>query len=251
MSLRSTSAVLLRSYPYSESSRILRFYTEELGVVGVLARGVRKSGGRRGGNLSTFCQGTLSLHHRENRDLQTFREFAPSKPRRGLAQHPLRLAGASVLAELVLQHAEGEGNPPLFWNLSRGLDGVESEPMELLLPRLLMEIWNLVRELGYEPILDRCVECGRPLEGGEVFRFDLPAGGLRCRDCQERAQGPRLGPRARLQLAGLLQGDLRETLMRPRAHLRLAGDFITYHISGGTPLRSMDVLATLIPKGHA
>jgi len=222
VSLIHTSAVLLRSYPYSETSQILRFYTETLGVVGAMAKG-----------------------------LQTFREFSASNTRSGIAGDPLRLAGASVLAELVLKHAESEGNPELFHTLSKGLNRMEVEPMDGFLTALLLELWSLVRELGYRPMLEGCVECGKPLEETELGRFDFSAGGLRCQACLTEVEGPRLGPVARGQLQCLLENRLEEELRRPKAHLRLANDFITYHISGGTPLRSMAILATLIPKAHA
>ncbi len=251
MPLRHTPAILLRSYPYSETSQILRFYTEGFGMVGALARGTRKSGGRRGGSLSTFAQGELTLHFRDNRDLQTFREFAPSHSRRGLAQHPLRLAAASVLGELILQHAEGEGSPTLFHGLAEGLDALEVEPMDSILTCLLVSLWGLIGVLGYAPVLTGCVECGRGPGEDELFRFDFAAGGLRCPECQEGVQGPRLGPVARDQLAGLLRGSCGGALQRPRAHLRLVSDFITYHISGGTPFRTLEILATLLPETHA
>lgn len=251
MSLIHTPAVLLRSYPYSETSQILRFYTETLGVVGAMAKGVRKSGGRRGGSLTTFGEGILTVHFRINRELQTFRDFSASNPRSGLGGDPLRLAGASVLAELVLKHAESEGNPELFQTLSEALNRVEGEPMDEFLSVLLIELWSLVRELGYGPMLEGCVECGRPITDAELGRFDFSAGGLRCPSCRSEVGGPRLGPVAREQLQSLLENRLEGALRRPKAHLRLANDFIAYHISGGTPLRSMAVLATLIPKGHA
>ncbi|MFC1575495.1 DNA repair protein RecO [Gemmatimonadota bacterium] len=251
MSLVNTPAILLRSYPYSETSQILRFYSESLGVVGAMAKGVRKAGGRRGGALATFAQGLLTLYYRDNRDLQTFRDFSAEKTRRGLAGDPLRLAAASVLGELILQHAESEGNPGLFAALSAGLDEMDAGAEDSLLPRLLTQLWGLVRELGYGPVLEECVECGKPLAQDDMGRFDFAAGGLRCPACLTGLQGPRLGPRARAQLRALLKGGLGEALIRPRAHLRLASDFITYHISGGTPLRSMAVLVTLIPKSHA
>jgi DNA repair protein RecO len=251
VSLLSTAAILLRSYPYSETSRILTFYTETHGVLGVVARGVRRTGGRRGDPLSTFSEGVLSLHHREGRDLQTFREFWPSTPRTGLALHPLRLAGASVLGELVLRHSESEGNPSLFAVLSRGLSAMEAQPTDSLLTSLLAELWPLVVELGYRPLLEHCVACGRPPGKQEMARLDLGAGGLRCAACGGEGMGPRIGPRARSQLGALLAGSLQEDLLRPRAHLRLASDFITYHVCGGEPLRSMTVLNTLIPAPHA
>lgn len=251
MSLVSTAAILLRSHAYGDTSRIFRFYTESHGVLGVVARGVRSTGGRRGSSHSTFSQGILDVYYREGRDLQTYREFCSSNPRSRLASHPLRLAGASVLSELVLRHSESQGNPPLFVALSRGLDAMEEHPADSLLAGLLAQLWPLVAELGYRPLLECCVECGRPPGGEEMVRLDFAAGGLRCAACGGEGLGPRLGPRALSQLRALLAGDLREDLLRPRAHLRLASDFITYHISGGEPLRSMAVLHTLIPESHA
>jgi DNA repair protein RecO (recombination protein O) len=251
VTLIQTPAILLRSYPYSETSQILRFYAESLGVVGAMAKGVRKAGGRGGGSLSTFTEGTLALHYRDHRELQTYRDFAATRPRPGIAGSPLKLAGASVLGELVLKHAESEANPALFLGLSGALDRVEAASEEGFLTKLLLEIWSLVRELGYEPMLDGCVECGRELGPQELGRFDFAAGGLRCASCAGETGGPRLGPVARTQLMGLLEGAVAGELRRPRAHLRLASDFVTYHISGGTPLRSMSVLGALMATSHA
>ncbi len=251
MSVLTTSAILLRSYPYSETSQILRFYSESLGVLGAMARGIRKTGGRKGGAPSTFSEGLLDIHFKENRDLQTFREFSSTRPRRGLASDPIRLAGASVLGELILQHAEGEGNPQLFRGLGLGLDAMEHVGMDSFQPTLLMHLWSLIKELGFGPSVQACVDCGRPFQGGELGRFDFSSGGLRCSSCPGESHGPRLGPLARDQLRSLLSGEVPPELIRPRTHLRLASDFITYHISGGTPLRSMAVLVSLTPESDA
>lgn len=251
MSLLTTPAILLRSYPYSETSQILRFYTDSQGVIGAIARGTRKTGGRRGGGLSTFSEGILNVQFRDNRDLQTFRDFSSTKARRGLARDPLRLASASVLGELILQHAESEGHPELFADLCRGLDAMESVEMEVLLPNLLGNLWSLIRGLGFGPLIQECVECGRGFHGEEMGHFDFGAGGLRCTSCRGEVQGPRLGPGARAQLMQLLGGEIPIDLSRPKAHLRLASDFITYHISGGSPLRSMAVLASLSSEQDA
>jgi len=251
VSLLATPAILLRSYPYSETSQILRFYTESQGLLGAMAKGVRKSGGRRGGSLSTFSEGTLNVQFRETRELQTFRDYSPSKTRRGLATDPLRLAGASVLAELILQHAEAEGNSVLFEGLGRGLDAIEAGAQEELLATLLVHLWSLIRVLGFAPLIRECVACGKILEGEEMGRFDFGAGGLRCPSCQGEIPGPRLGPGARAQLLAMQEGRAPEELIRPKAHLRLASDFITYHISGGTPLRSMAILSALTAETDA
>lgn len=245
MALVQTPAILLRSYPFSETSRTLRFYSLHLGVVGVMARGVRKSASKHGGGLLTFTEGTLTAYVRANRDLQTFKDFSDTRTRPALSSSPIRLAGASVLGELTLAHAGQDENPPLFHTLSVALDRVSSEGLETLFARILAEVWGLVAELGYRPSVGVCVECGRELDGQEMSRFDFPAGGVRCLTCAGDASGPRLGPRARGQLLALVRRHLPADLARPRAHLRLVSDFITYHISGGTPLKSLEILAAL------
>ncbi len=123
--------------------------------------------------------------------------------------------------------------------------------MDGLLTTLLVQLWSLIQGLGFGPLIHECVECGRAFQGDEMGRFDFPAGGLRCSSCPSDAGGPRLGPVARAQLKGLMEGEAPRELILPRAHLRLASDFITYHISGGTPLRSFAVLATLISGSDA
>ncbi len=190
MSLTTTSAILLRSYPYSESSQVLRFYAEELGAVSAIARGARKSVGRRGAPLSTFSQGALTLNVRANRELQTLKGFEPSVFRRGLSLNPLRLSAASVLGEIVLRHGEPDPHPALYLALVRGMDAIEGCGLDHLVPELLIQLWSLVRELGYTPLLDECVHCGRPIPDKEMSRFDFAAGGLRCPACLEGEEAP-------------------------------------------------------------
>jgi DNA repair protein RecO (recombination protein O) len=250
MSLLTTPAVLLRAHPYSESSRILRFYARDAGVVAALARGVRKTGGRDGTGLESFAEGSLTLQVKPTRDLQTLRDFAATRSRRGLGASALRLGAASVVAELVLRHAGEEANPPLFEALGRALDRLEGSDERDVVAAALSESWQLVSALGYHPIIQSCVSCGELLRGDEMSRFDFGAGGVRCPSCAE--SGPRVGPGARAQLAALLSGDaLPGALARPRAHLQLLSDFITYHVSGSRPLESFTFLAQMIPEDDA
>lgn len=249
MSVVSTPGILLRSFAYGETSLILRFYTRDLGVVGVMAKGARRS--RRGADsLETFATGTLTVYLKDTRDLQTLKEFDARRSRRRLSTPLLRFAGASVLGEIVLRHAGEEGNPHLYDRLEDGLDRVEGWEEGRLAAGILAEGWGLVAALGYRPVLEACVECGQMLDADEnLARFDFGAGGLRCAPCG--GSGPRIGPGARAQLLDLLAGRLPGTLRRPRAHARLLSDFVTYHVSMTRPLDSFRILTALLPRGEA
>ena len=246
MAVTTTPAVLLRAHPYGETSRVLRFLTRDRGIVGVMARGVRS--GKRGHGLGTFASGQLTLYVKATRDLQTYKEFAVDSARRGLGADPLRLAAASVLADLVLRHGGDVEAGGLYEAVTGALDRLDVEPAVSVPSALLREGWGLVAALGYHPELDRCPLCGRELASDEMGRFDFSQGGVRCAACATGGEGPRIGPGARAQLATLLAGAVPDPLERPRAHLQLLSDFITYHVAGSRPLDTFRILAALLPR---
>ena len=257
MSVVSTPAVLLRSFNYSETSRVLKLYTKDLGLISVMAKGIRRGGARGQASPDTFSRGELTAYIRPTRELQTFKEFAVEEAGGSLGRDVVRFAGASLLAEIVLLHAAPDPSPHVFERLRNGLRRIDAEPLASIVGAVLAEAWLLVIALGYEPQIEFCVRCGRALGATEVLRFDFSAGGMRCSDCVSdqsgpRAEphleprlGPRLGPGARKQLAALLQGTAPEELGKPRAHLRLLHDFVIYHISGSKPLKTFRVFGSV------
>lgn len=246
MALITTDAILLRRYPFSESSQILRFFTGELGVVGVVAKGSRTRSSRGRGFLEPFSEGALTLYHRTTRDLQTFKDFAVSDAHLDLATDVLRFAGASLVCELVLRHTGEDANPHVFGALRGGLRRIEASERPNLAATILSEAWQVVAALGYGPDPEACVACGDILEAEAVGRFDASAGGVRCPSCAAGYEGPRIGPGARRQLRGLLEGRPPRPFVRPVAHLRLLGDFVRHHVSEGAALKSFGMLLALV-----
>ena len=245
MAIVSTPGVLLRSFNYGETSRVLRLYTRDLGLVSVMAKGVRRVGARGRAALETFSRGEITLYMKSTRELQTFKEFSVEEAGSGLGRDLVRFAGASVLAEIVLAHGGPEPNTELFARLTGGLHRIQRQEGREVLRVVLSEGWMLIRALGYEPQLDPCVRCGRSLEGTGLGRFDFAAGGVCCPDCSVDVTGPRVGPGAREQLASLLRGVEPEALDRISAHLQLLHDFSRYHLSGSKPLKSFAFLASV------
>lgn len=242
MAIVTTDAILLRAHPFSESSRVLRFYTRDLGLVGVMARGIRRGASRGHGGVDTFGEGTAVIFVRDGRDLQSLREFSPVKVRFALAADFRRLAGASIAAEIVLRHAAEEPNAQLYHALSAGLDRLGSAVAENIVGEVLALGWCIIHALGFAPELAVCTACGRALERDEMARFDLSAGGVRGRECPAAEGSRRIGPRARVQLLALLRGEVPRKLLGAGAHLTLLDDFLTYHMLGGRRLASFGFL---------
>ena len=241
-----TPAVLLRTHNYGETSRILRFYTADHGLLSVMARGVRGRSGKGATALATFASGDLTAFVRPHRDLHTMKDFHCRTLRGGIGADMLRFAGASAVVELVLNHTEQESHPGLFGALEAMLDSVETAAAETLPTACLAGLWHIVDALGFAPELDACVVCGNPLGADAVGRFDLAAGGVRCEACGEGAAGPRVGPGARGQIAQLLQGGIEPPITHVRRHLALLSDFVAYHVAS-KPLKSLEFLGGLLP----
>ena len=248
MGVITTAAILLRSFNYGETSKVLRFLTRDHGVMGVMAKGTRKSHGRYGGGVETFVTGELTAYVRSTRDLQTLKDFAATRPRRALAGNVVRFAGASMLAEVVLEHSGEGATPEIFDRLNHALDSVEAVDETGLPGTLLCEAWGLVAALGYQPVLDPCVRCERSLEVEEMGRFDFPGGGVRCANCSDDESGPRIGPNARRQLHEMIDGSASVQASHVRAHLRLLEDFVSYHLSGSRPLRTFQFLNDVLER---
>lgn len=242
-----TAAVLLRAHDYADSSRILRFYTEQHGLLSVVARGVRGRTGKGAATMGTFASGDLTAYVKAHRDLHTMKDFECTRLRQGLAADVLRFAGASAAAELVLAHAEQEPHPGLFAALLTALDEIESVREDERAGAVLCGLWTLTDAFGFAPQLDGCIRCGAVLGEEEFGRFDFAAGGIRCPACSEGAAGPRMGPGARGQLRQLLNGARPPNLSHARQHLSLLTDFLAYHVVS-RPLKSLRFLPGLFPQ---
>src|SRR5256712_10200473 len=105
MSLVTTPAVVLQTYRYSETSKVVRLATRDLGVQSAIAKGVLRPKSRFGAGLELLSEGMAQLYHRETRQLPTLAPFDPLVLRRALAQDVGRFAGATAQGELMLKIA--------------------------------------------------------------------------------------------------------------------------------------------------
>jgi DNA repair protein RecO len=249
VSLLSLPAVLLRSHPWGESSHILRFLTPDEGLVAVVARGVRRVGGKGNTPVELFAGGTLQVDLRPGRELHGFRGFDVDRHRGALAASVVRFGAASFLGEFVLRQGGEEPSPPLFDAVVRSLDRLGEADDASAVPVLVASVWNLVSLMGYTPELECCVLCGAAIPAEDTCRFDHAEGGVRGEECGG-GTGPRIGPSTREALRRMLGGEEVEGLPKPSAHLRLVHDFLAWHLGNGRPLESFGFLSGVVTGGR-
>lgn len=233
-----TRSVVLQTYPYSDTSKILRLMTLEHGPRSAIAKGARRPGSRFGGLIEPFAEGHATLYLKENRDLHTLSDFDLLRDRQGLGTDLMRFAGGSVLCELVMRLAPEHRDDRLFASLVRGLDALLEAETRNVERTALRGVWDVVRTLGFTPELHRCVACRREI-GERGAGFDHAEGGLRCPSC--RAGGRDLDPTQVAALRALVGDRPVEGEVDP-VQRRLVVDFIRYHMAEGLHLKSLAYL---------
>jgi len=244
MPLVTTESIVLQTFAYGDTSKILRLLTRTHGVRSAIAKGALRPKSRYGGILEPFSVGTAVLYLKDGRDLQTLGGFELIRSGQGLGRDLLRFGAASLLSELVLRSASEEPDPDLYDHFRSSLERIEAAPAEDVESTALAATWSLIGKLGFAPSFDVCIGCDRVLAPDESARFDYTAGGVRCEECAGGA-GRVLPPHARDALVRFCGGEAPK-LERTAAHWALLSRFLTHHLLDGGTLRSLAFLSEAV-----
>ncbi len=231
---RSGPAIVLRRWPWSESSLLLWVLTRDQGVLPLRARGCHRLKSGQLGNLDTWALVEIAWKPaRQKGHADRVHELRRSRLLRrwsGLSRSPRHLAAAGILAELAeLAAPEGTPSGPVFRWLTRAFQELHDAPAaeRILLRRLLegLELLGIAPDLAGLPAGEAAVLAlarGRILAAGQARPEDHPR---------------RLSP-ASLELLRSLKalppdrptplGSRRE---RPEEELlTILGDFLAWHL---------------------
>jgi DNA repair protein RecO (recombination protein O) len=236
MSHAKATAIVLRTSDWSESSRIATLWTRELGKVRALAKGGRRlrSAFENALDLLTVCSIVLIRKSSSSLDLLTEAQVVQRFAR--LGSDLTALYAGYYLAELLADWTEDhDPHPALFdealaalGDLGQGGDRGAGE----VGPRVLRFEMVFLREMGYQPVLDRCAGCSGALEEARLA-FGAQAGGVLCPRCQrsERETRPLSAAAWRaLRVFGQAGDDWRRPWeISVRGELRqLVGGYVTF-----------------------
>ncbi|HET8622950.1 MAG TPA: DNA repair protein RecO [Gemmatimonadales bacterium] len=241
MALVTTPAIVLSALKYSESSKIVRLATRDLGVQSAIAKGARRPRSRFGAALQVLSEGQAHLYVREHRELHTLAAFDLARVPVRIAEDLDRYAAASVLAEIMVRFAPADTHTESFDTLRDALAELEAADPELVRAVGLRAVWQLVSVLGFAPALDACVRDGSPVPPG-ALAFNAPEGGALCAACAGAAGGTRLAPDDRADLVRLLEPGTELPALDARhaaAHERLAARYVQWHLGEGAELPAL------------
>jgi len=257
----SDRALVLRRFPYSESSLVVRALTRDHGRVHILARGAYRMQSRYFGVLDLFDELELEWRQSPRRELAELRKGDVGRRRRPLREDLARYrAGVAMLELADFGSRPGRSDTPLFELLSASLErlcDLDRPPDAALVVFQL----GFLQNHGLAPALARCAACDKQAPpttlDAQRAHFSAGSGGRLCAACAEdsRAAARRVGtmPIAVLADGEALLAELREgrlpepdAISEPTRLLALRDlteRFLDYHLDS-TPKASRQFLAT-------
>ncbi len=181
MAIRRDEAIILRTRDYSESDRLITFFSRNQGQLTGIAKGARRSKKRFVHTLEPCSHVAVTYVDRPTSGLVRLDASELKNAFIALRSDIARLGYASLSCEIVLgMSPERQANAALFDLLYQYLEqlerGAEPENTSLLFQTRILHL------SGYGPNLQGCVLCGRkPRAGGNWF-FSILQGGLVCKD---------------------------------------------------------------------
>jgi len=174
-----TEAIVLRQRKLGEADKIVTLYTPNYGKLEAVAKGVRRPRSRLAGHLEVLTYTSAMLAQGRNLDVvtqaQTIESFAP------LREDLHRLSRALYAAELVDRFSpEGAEGYHIFHLLLATLRRLAvGASADVVLRFFEMQLLSLA---GFQPQLQRCLGCQRPLTPVPNY-FSPAVGGVLCPSC--------------------------------------------------------------------
>ncbi|MEX0716257.1 MAG: DNA repair protein RecO [Planctomycetaceae bacterium] len=181
MSAEKTEALVIRVADFSESSRVVSFFTRDFGRTSALAKGGRRLKGpfEAALDLLAACR-IVFLRKSSGLDLlteaQLISRFRPS------GKSLVGLYGGYYVAELLSGLTEEYDPHAALYDAAQSTLHRLAKEEEPKLAILRFEL-AVLREIGQLPALDACLVCGRSPEKGGTFAHWVSHGGLICREC--------------------------------------------------------------------
>jgi len=184
MSLQKTDALVIRQTDFSETSKVVTFFTREFGKISAIAKGARRLKGpfEAAIDLLTTCRIVFIRKSTGGLDILTEAQLASRF--RPAGRELFRLYAGYYVAELLCDLTEEyDPHPDLFDEACNTLQSLAEGP-DANRTAIRFEL-AVLREIGQLPAFDVCMGCGTPVTPSQTYGFWVSQGGLVCANCRK------------------------------------------------------------------
>lgn len=181
--IKKVCGIVLSEVDYKESSKIINVLTEEIGIVGMVARGTKKVRSNLSSVTSKLTYGYFHIEYKEN-GLSTLIEVDVINNFRNIKRDIGMMSYSLYLLELTMQVYKHESNKEIYNLLIASLNKID-EGFDYKVITNIFEL-KMLDFLGIRPVVDECVNCGSKVDIVTVSSY---RGGYLCKNC---AQGEKI-----------------------------------------------------------
>jgi DNA repair protein RecO (recombination protein O) len=208
-----TPAVVLRTWPFGESDKIISFLTKNHGKITGIAKGAKRSKKRFANSLEPFSFVNVRFQDMPNRSLVFIAGCELETNLKRLITSLEKIAFASYCVEITAGLiAEREENLAIFEHLRTGLSYLNEHQASLEF--LISFELRLLKLAGYQPLLNSCRRCGcypdvtDPIQSRSLnWHFSFRDGGILCTACAKLTKDVLPMPRETLETMRRMQEE--------------------------------------------
>lgn len=223
-----TSAVVLKSFPYGETSIIARCYTKDHGKVSLIVKGARRKKSPMAAYFQPMNYLDIVYYYRQTRSLQSVSKASFVEIWSDLSQDIKKIAHGFAVIELTDKtNTENDPHPELFDELVSVLKAFNSSGIRLNLIFWYFQI-KLLTILGFKPDFHQ-------LDQGNV-KFPNPFRGPNSQNILEDLNNNTID----------MISNITATYQDRKVISEYLTAFISYHIEGLEELKSFSVLKQIL-----
>jgi len=185
MNIYKAEAIILKDYDLGEQDKIIVFYSRQYGKIKAIVKGARRIKSKFASLIQPPSYNSLLVYKNRKGNLDVLSECVAKHQFLKIKKDLLRFAYVCYLIELIDKLTEqGESQSSLFRLLLKILFLMENTSkcsLNLLIESFQLKLLNI---LGYQPCLQRCINCGKNVSSISYFYFSLRLGGLLCGNCK-------------------------------------------------------------------
>jgi len=185
MAAEQTTAIVLRTVEFSETSLVVTLLTRDFGQVAALAKGARRPKSSFEGSLDLLAVCRVVLIRKSSDALDLLTEAKLTRRFRGAEKSLERLYAGYYIAEMLRLFTDNHDPHPGLYDLAiSALAQIDSNGNTAL--AVLGFDAGMLRLLGHAPSTRSCVDCGAAVGTAKRLWFAPIAGGVVCDTCRTR-----------------------------------------------------------------
>ena len=179
MQLIKVEGIVIGETNYSESSKILKIYTKEYGVISVMSKGCRNIKNKLRGvsNKLSYC--TFQIHYKEN-GISTLTDADTIDTLKNIITDIEKISYVSYILDLTNQvylHSKSNEIYPILISIIKKINEGYSPSTLTIIYEL-----KLLKYLGISPNVDSCSICGNK---NNILTISTNDGGFICKNCYQ------------------------------------------------------------------